>query len=85
MIFIFWILREDYLSRNKTGFFDPKPRSSGIELRLEPSQIKAFSLYLINVWEKINVFQLISQIILKYKYFRKSFSLEALEVAGSNL
>jgi hypothetical protein len=48
-IFKFWILREDYLSTSSTaGFFDPKPRSSGIELRLGPSQIKVFPLYFIN-------------------------------------
>jgi hypothetical protein len=44
-----WILKEDYLStRSKAGLFDPKPRSSEIELRLGPSQIKVFSLYFIN-------------------------------------
>jgi hypothetical protein len=33
-IFKFWILREAYLStRSAAGFLDPKPRSSGIELR----------------------------------------------------
>jgi hypothetical protein len=43
-IFKFWILREDYrYTRRTAGFFDPKPRSSGIELRLRPSQIKVFS------------------------------------------
>jgi hypothetical protein len=48
-IFKFWILREDYLStRSSAVFVDPKPRSSGIELRLEPSQIKVFSLYFVN-------------------------------------
>jgi hypothetical protein len=48
-IFKFWILREDYLSTRRTaGFFDPKPRSSGIALRLRPSQIKVFSFYFIN-------------------------------------
>jgi hypothetical protein len=44
-IFKFWILREDYLStRRVAGFFDPKPWSSGIELRLGPSQINGFFL-----------------------------------------
>jgi hypothetical protein len=44
-IFKFWILRENYLStKNTAGFFDPKPKSSVIELRLESSQIKVFFL-----------------------------------------
>jgi hypothetical protein len=48
-IFKFWILREENLSTKSTaGFLDPKPRSSVIELRLGPSQIKVFSLYFIN-------------------------------------
>jgi hypothetical protein len=77
-------LREDYLSTRITpGFFDPKPRSSGIELRLGPSQIKFFSLYFTNFWEPINVFQLISQGYSKIQLFQKFFSLEALEAAGS--
>jgi hypothetical protein len=60
-IFKFWILREDYLSARRTAAFsDPKPRSSGIELRLGPPQIKFFSLYFINFWETINFFQLVS-------------------------
>jgi hypothetical protein len=42
-------------------FFYPKPRSSGIELRLGLSQINVFSLYFINIWETINVSQLIAQ------------------------
>jgi hypothetical protein len=83
-IFIFWILREDYLStRNTTGFFDSKPRSSGIELRLGPSQIKVFSYYFIHFWETINVFQLISQGYSKIQIFQKKVSLVALEAAGS--
>jgi hypothetical protein len=75
-IFKFWILREDYLStRSTAGFFDPKPRSSGIELRLGPSQIKVFSLYFINFSETINVFQLISQGCSKIQIFQKKFFL----------
>jgi hypothetical protein len=84
-IFKFWILREDYLfTRSAAGFSDPKPRSFEIELRLGPSQIKVFSLYFINFWETIIVFQLISQGDSKIQIFQKKFfSLEALEAAGS--
>jgi hypothetical protein len=84
-IFKFWILREHFLStRSTAGFFDPKPRSSGIELRLGPSQIRVFSLYFINFWETINGFQLISQGYSKIHIFRKKFFLEAAG-SGSNL
>jgi hypothetical protein len=72
-IFEFRILREDCQSTRTASegprLEDQKPRSSGIELRLGPSQIKAFSLYFINFWITINVFQLI-----EYKYFRKIFT-----------
>jgi hypothetical protein len=47
----------------------------GIELRLGPSQIKVFSLYFINFWETINVFQLISQSYSKIQIFQKKFIL----------
>jgi hypothetical protein len=71
-IFKFWILREDYLSTRSTpGFFDAKPRSSGIELLLGPSQIKVFPLYFINFGETINVFQLISQGYSKIQIFQE--------------
>jgi hypothetical protein len=83
-IFNFWILREEYLStRSTAGFFDPKPRSSGMELRIGPFQIKVFSLYFINFWETINVFQLISQSCREIQIFQKKNSMEALEAAGS--
>jgi hypothetical protein len=42
-----------------------------------------FSLYFINFWEKINVFQLLSQGYSKIQIFQKKNSLEALEAAGS--
>jgi hypothetical protein len=46
--------------------------------------MKVFSLYFINFWAKINVNQCKNQgYIAKYEYLRKSFSLEALEAAGS--
>jgi hypothetical protein len=64
------------------GFFDPKPRSSGIKLRLLPSQIKVFSLYFINFWQSM-LLNWYHTIIVKNKYCRKSFSLKALEAAGS--
>jgi hypothetical protein len=77
-IFKFWILREGehYLStRSTAGFFDPKPRRPGIQLRLGPSQIKVFPLYFINFCETINVFQLISQGHSKIQIFQKKFFL----------
>jgi hypothetical protein len=78
-IFKFWILREDYLStRSTAGLFDRKPRSSGIELRLGPSQIKVFSLHFINFWETINGFQLISQGYSKIQIFQKKFFLRSI-------
>jgi hypothetical protein len=46
IIFKFLILGEDYLlsTRSTAGFFDPKVRGSGIEVRLGPYQIMIFSL-----------------------------------------
>jgi hypothetical protein len=72
-IFKFWILREDYLyTRSTAGFFDSEPRGSGNELR--------FSIYFINFWEKINVFQLIllAQGYSKIQIFQKKFFLESI-------
>jgi hypothetical protein len=41
----FWILMEDYLRTKSTAFiYDPLPRSSEIDLGLEPSLIRVFSL-----------------------------------------
>jgi hypothetical protein len=72
---IFKVFQEEtiYLRGVRLGFFDLKPRSSGIELSLGPSQIKVVFLYFINFSETINVFQLISQGYSKIQYFRKSF------------
>jgi hypothetical protein len=80
--------KKDYLSRRRTaGFFDPKPNSSGIVVKLGPSQIKVFP-YISSISEKQAMFfNCYHKVIVKYKYFRKSFSLEALKTAGrgSNL
>jgi hypothetical protein len=71
-IFKFWILRENYLStRNTALFFDPKPRSSGTELRLGPSQIKVFP-YISSISEKQSMFfNWYHKVVVKYKYFTK--------------
>jgi hypothetical protein len=76
-----WILREDYLStRSTAGFSDPKPRSSGIELRLEWNPLKlTFFPYISSISEKQSMFfNWHHKVIVKYKNFRK-------KILGSNL
>jgi hypothetical protein len=45
-VFKLWILIENYLRTNSTAWiYDPLSRSSGIDLGIEPSHIRVFSLY----------------------------------------
>jgi hypothetical protein len=67
-------------TRSTAGFFDPKLRSSGID----PIKLRLFP-YLSSISEKESIFFIwYHKVIVKYKYFRSSFSLEAAG-NGSNI
>jgi hypothetical protein len=62
-----------YIVKTSTGFFDPKPRSSVIELRWGPSQIKVFP-HILSICEKQSMFfNWYHKVIVKYKYFGKVY------------
>jgi hypothetical protein len=79
----FWILREDYLNTRRTAGFFQSPGALGLSSDWDPLKIR-FCPYISSIFEKQSMFfNWYYKIIVKYKYFRKSFSWEALEAAGS--